>query len=199
MDQGVPAADVAVPQPAVGELLAAARQARGLEIADVAQALKLGARQVEALESGNWQALPGHTFIRGFVRNYARLLGMDAAALMTELDGVLEKPATTLVVPPSHQGAMPHAGGSGARRDRVVVIAGGVLVLLAALAYFLVPGDLSGLRDNAQGMLDSLSRKEAPAASPAPVAVPAEPAFPPGATPQQIMNPQATAPAAEEA
>lgn len=197
-DASVPTAEVAAPQPAVGELLAAARQAQGLEIADVAQTLKLGARQVEALERGDWQALPGHTFIRGFVRNYARLLGMDAAMLMAMLDEVLEKPSGGLVVPPSHQGAMPQQGsGPGSRRDRVVMMAAGALVVLAALAYFLMPGDLSGLRDSAQGLLDSLARKEEPA--PAPAAVPPEPAFPPGATPQQIMSPQAVVPPAEEA
>lgn len=197
VDESVPVAEIVAPVPSVGEQLAAAREGRGLEIADVAQALKLGARQVEALESGNWQALPGHTFIRGFVRNYARLVGMDAAVLMAMLDEVLEKPSGGLVVPPSHQGAMPHSGGPGTRRDRVVMIAGGALVVLAALAYFLVPGDLSGLRDNAQGMLDSLARKEELA--PAPLAAPAEPAFPPGSTPQQIMNPQAVPAVPEEA
>lgn len=196
-DASVATTEVAAPMPAVGELLAAARQAHGLEIADVAQTLKLGARQVEALERGDWQALPGQTFIRGFVRNYARLLGMDAAALMAMLDEVLEKPSGGLVVPPSQQAAMPHGGSHGARHDRAVMVAGGALVVLAALAYFLMPGDLSGLRDSAQGLLDSLARKEEPA--PAPAAPPAEPAFPPGATPQQIISPQAVAPLAEEA
>lgn len=197
MDDNVTAVEApVVAVPSVGEQLAAARQARGLDVADVSQALKLGVRQVEALESGDWHALPGQTFIRGFVRNYARLLGMDAAPLMAMLDQVLEKPAAGLVVPPSHQGAMPHAGGPGAKRDRAVMVAGGALVALAALAYFLIPGDLSGLRDNAQGLLDSLARKEEPVAPPA--ATPAEPVFPPGATPQQIMNPQAVVPATEE-
>jgi cytoskeleton protein RodZ len=92
---------------------------------------------------------------------------------------------------------MPPAGGHGQRRDRAVIFFGGALVVLAALAYFLMPGDLSGLRESAQGLLDSLARKEEPAP---PVAVAAvEPAFPPGATPQQIMSPQTLTPASEEA
>ena len=79
-------------QPAVGEQLRAARQARGLDLSDAAQMLKLGARQVEALEQGDWQGLPGQTFIRGFVRNYARILQIDPTPLMAELDKVLEMP-----------------------------------------------------------------------------------------------------------
>ncbi|MDR1996044.1 RodZ domain-containing protein [Azonexus sp.] len=187
--------EVVVPPPSVGEQLAAARLTRGLKVADVAQTLKLGVRQVEALESGNWQALPGPTFIRGFVRNYARLLGLDSAPLMVGLDTVLEKPLATLMVPPSPQGAMPETGSGISRRDRLVVITGGVLVVLAALVYFLVPGDLSSLRENAQHLLNSLARQEASVVQ---SAEPSEPAFPPGATPQQIMSPQATS-AAEEA
>jgi cytoskeleton protein RodZ len=67
--------------PAVGEQLRAARKARLLEVADVAQALKLGPRQVEALENGDWEGLPGATFVRGFVRNYARLVQIDSGAV----------------------------------------------------------------------------------------------------------------------
>ena len=189
---------VAPPPPSVGEQLAAARQARGLEVQDIAQALKLGPRQVEALERGDWRALPGQTFTRGFVRNYARLLQIDPAPLMQQLDAVMEKPVNSLSVPASRPAQMPQTGGAVSRRDRAVVMIGMGLVVLAALAYFLIPNDISSLRDNAQGLLDSLSRKEeAPlAATPAP-ATPeaAEPVFPPGTTPQQIMNPQALAPA----
>lgn len=190
-DGVAPAAAEAAQLPGVGEQLAAARKARGLAVADIAQTLKLGIRQVEALESGQWQQLPGQTFIRGFVRNYARLVGIDAAPLMQQLDAVLDKPASGLVVPAGGKDAMPVSGLPGRRRDRAVVVAGGLLVVLALMAYFLMPADLSGLRNTAQGLLDSLARQEEPAVPPVPVA--AEPAFPPGATPQQIMTPQAAA------
>lgn len=182
--------------PGVGEQLSAARQARGLDIVDIAQTLKLGPRQVEALENGDWQLLPGQTFIRGFVRNYARMVQIDPAPLMAQLDAVLDKPANTLAVPETRPAAMPMTAGSVSRRDRTVMLVGVGLVLLAALVYFLLPNDLSVWRENAQGMLDSLARKEEPATPPAaPEATPADPVFPPGTTPQQVMNPQALSPA----
>lgn len=183
--------------PSVGEQLGAARQARGLAVLDIAQALKLGARQVDALENGDWQALPGQTFIRGFVRNYARMVQIDPAPLMAQLDGVLEKPVNSLAVPETRPTSMPLTGGSASRRDRAVVMSGVGLVALAALAYFLMPNDMSAWRESTQGLLDSLARKEepAPASSTLP---PPEPVFPPGSTPQQVMNPQAV-PAAENA
>ena len=189
----------------VGAQLRQAREARGLQLADIAQTLKLGLRQVEALEGGDWQHLPGHTFIRGFVRNYARLVQVDAAPLMAQLDRILEKPVDNLGKQDTGPAPMPSSITSGsARRDRQVMALGLGFVALAVALYFLMPGDLSAWRERAQSLIDSLSRKDAaesvPAASPAPATEQAasavnEPVFPPGSTQQQIMYPQVLAPA----
>ena len=64
-----------------GRALAEARAARNLTVAEVAQQLKLSATQVKALEADAYDRLPGPVFVRGFVRNYARLLDLDAEAL----------------------------------------------------------------------------------------------------------------------
>jgi len=168
---------------------------RSLSVSDVALTLKLGPRQVEALENGDWQGLPGQTFVRGFVRNYARMLQIDPTPLMEQLDSLLEKPADSLNVSETRRTTMPS---SQPRRDRTVIFAGLVLLVLAGLAYVLLPNDLSALRESAQKLIDSVSSKEvAPAPAPgsaptAPVAA-SEPVFPPGSTPQQVMNPQAQA------
>ena len=75
----------------VGAMLTATREEHGLSIADVAQALKLTQRQVEALETERFDLLPGVAFARGFLRNYARFLGLDPDPLLAALaqtDGV---------------------------------------------------------------------------------------------------------------
>jgi len=68
-----------------GSLLREARTATGLSIDAVAQQLKLAPRQVKALEDDDFAALPGRTFVRGFVRNYARLLRLDTATVLAAL------------------------------------------------------------------------------------------------------------------
>jgi cytoskeleton protein RodZ len=68
-----------------GTLLREAREAAGLTVAAVAQQLKLAPRQVTALEDGDFARLPGRTFIRGFMRNYARLLRLDPDAVLAAL------------------------------------------------------------------------------------------------------------------
>lgn len=190
--------DVLPVMPAVGAQLRAAREARGIALSEVAATLKLGVRQLEALERGDWQVLPGATFVRGFVRNYARFVQIDPLPLMSQLDAVLEKPVSRLGEADSQQTAMPQGGPGISRRDRMVVLSGGLLVVFAALIYFLLPNDLSVWRDSVQELISSLARKDevAPVAvvEPAPAS---EPVFPPGTTPQQVMNPQAETPAAE--
>ena len=64
-----------------------AREAAGLSIDAVAQQLKLAPRQVKALEDDDFAELPGRTFVRGFVRNYARLLRLDPEAVVAALPG----------------------------------------------------------------------------------------------------------------
>jgi len=69
-----------------GRMLAQLRGEHKLSIADVAQRLKYGARQIEALEAEEFDKLPGGTFIRGMVRGYARLLDTDPQRLLDALD-----------------------------------------------------------------------------------------------------------------
>ena len=61
-----------------GARLRRAREARGESVHEAAFAIKLSPRQIEALENDDFAALPGMAFVRGFARNYARYLGLDA-------------------------------------------------------------------------------------------------------------------------
>jgi cytoskeleton protein RodZ len=65
-----------------GAHLRRAREARGESVHEVAFALKLSPRQVDALEHDEFNALPGMAFVRGFMRNYARYVGLDATPLL---------------------------------------------------------------------------------------------------------------------
>jgi len=69
-----------------GQMLAQLRVERNLSIADVAQRLKYGARQIEALEAEEFEKLPGATFVRGMVRGYAKLLETDPQPVLDALD-----------------------------------------------------------------------------------------------------------------
>ena len=64
-----------------GERLRLARESAALSRDDIAAKLKLSSRQIAAIETGDLSALPERTFTRGFMRNYARLVGIDPDSL----------------------------------------------------------------------------------------------------------------------
>src|SRR5579872_1477319 len=66
------------PLETVGFDLRAARLRRGDEIAQVSRALKIRKDHLEALENDRMEDLPGKTYAIGFIRSYARHLGLDA-------------------------------------------------------------------------------------------------------------------------
>ncbi|MBI5751751.1 MAG: helix-turn-helix domain-containing protein [Hydrogenophilales bacterium] len=68
--------------PTLGELMIAARERWNLSAGDVARQLRLGLRQVEALEANRFDTLPGNTFVRGFIRNYAKVVQIDPATFL---------------------------------------------------------------------------------------------------------------------
>ncbi len=70
---------------AIGNRLATARQQQKLEPGTVASRLHLSVAVVDALESGNRTALPAMTFVRGYIKSYARLLGLDETQLLALL------------------------------------------------------------------------------------------------------------------
>ncbi|HMW17191.1 MAG TPA: DUF4115 domain-containing protein [Accumulibacter sp.] len=126
----------------VGQRLRRAREARGMSIADVSQALKLGPKQVEALEAENWGALPGNTMIRGFIRNYARLLNLDSEPLMRDLDAAHLERTLQLDVSAGTSATLPQSNRRAQRRDWLAVWGGLLMLALAVLAYFYVPADI---------------------------------------------------------
>jgi cytoskeleton protein RodZ len=86
--------------PPLGQLLAAERERQSLSRADVAQRLHMSTWQVEALETGDYARLPKGTFLRGFVRNYAKVLGLNADAALNALSAAAPSgPVPGIVVP----------------------------------------------------------------------------------------------------
>lgn len=76
----------AQPRSNPGETLRLAREEKGWQVAEVASQLNLAPHSLLQLEAGEFERLPGHTFARGYVRAYAKLLGLDQAALVAQFD-----------------------------------------------------------------------------------------------------------------
>ncbi|NOZ11446.1 MAG: helix-turn-helix domain-containing protein [Gammaproteobacteria bacterium] len=70
--------------PGPGNMLVRARTELGMSVEDVASELRLSPRQISALEQDDYQALPGPTYVRGYLRNYARLVGLSETEVIQE-------------------------------------------------------------------------------------------------------------------
>ena len=81
----------------IGETFRRAREARRLSLADVERLTKIRGAHLAALEEERFDALPPHPYSKGFVRAYARLLGLDADRLVAKFEAQLPAaPATGL-------------------------------------------------------------------------------------------------------
>lgn len=69
-----------------GETLRAARESKNWSLPAVAKQLNLSERSLTQIEAGDFSQLPGHTFARGYVRAYAKLLGLDQNRLVQQFD-----------------------------------------------------------------------------------------------------------------
>ena len=115
----------------VGELLRLAREKAGLSPGDVASRLRMGLKQVRALEQDDYSVLPKGTFLRGFVRNYAKEVGIkpeQALALLEQTHQAAVAIKASAVVMPSQQNiSVPTPGGEIAK-PRARVFAAAVFV-----------------------------------------------------------------------
>lgn len=84
----------------VAEQLRAAREARSLTIEQVADLTKIRTDRVRALEAGQFNAFSATIYIRGSVKNYARLLKLDEGQLLAALESELKGTAKFSEPPP---------------------------------------------------------------------------------------------------
>jgi len=117
-----------------GAQLAQARVAHGLAVEGVAQQLKFSPRQIEALEADRYDQLPGVAVVRGMVRGYARLVGMDAAPLLETLRDAVPAPDANQIVA-RYREPVPFSDAS--KRSNVVYVVF-TLAVLAVAALVLV-------------------------------------------------------------
>ena len=90
-----------------GGALKHSREKNGLTIQDIASRLKISPKQINAIEADDFEVLPEPTIVRGFIRNYAKLLKLDAEPILDAYRKIVPektpyafavKPASTMKV-----------------------------------------------------------------------------------------------------
>ena len=151
-----------------GRALAAAREARGLSRPDVAAQLRLHTRQIEAIETEDLASLPEAPFVRGYLRNYARLVDLPAEPLLSLLNAKL-KPTDPLHAGPAAAVSPIQSTPREPISSRLVIF--GVVLLLAALAAL---GWWTMRQGAAPGVAPTAAVSAAAPAAPPPAAIAVE-------------------------
>jgi hypothetical protein len=128
----------------VGPTLREARKRREVEISAVAEATRIRPRFLHAIESEEWDVLPGGVYTRGFIRAYAAYLGLDGDRLAEDFRREVEgggassragaESAPAVTGPPGRRRSIPHAGW----------LAVAAVILVGALAIVALPGGGGG-------------------------------------------------------
>src|SRR6516164_503624 len=123
-----------------GERLKRERELRGVKLEEIAESTKIGKRNLVALEEEHFDQLPGGIFNKGFVRAYAKYLGLDeeqavndfmAASANYDQPVALQPPPTSWVKPP----VIPSDEAMRRRNLRFVMLAA-ILLVGGFIAWF---------------------------------------------------------------
>jgi len=123
-----------------GERMRREREMRGIKLEEIAESTKIGKRNLVALEQEQFDQLPGGIFNKGFVRAYAKYLGLDeeqtvndflAASANYDQPAALQPPPTSWVKPP----VMP-SDEALRRRSRLWALLAAVLLVGGFLGWF---------------------------------------------------------------
>lgn len=76
----------------IGGELRKAREEMGASLEDVEKETKIRSKYIAAIEEDKFDVLPGKVYVRGFLRNYARFLGVDGEALVDQYDELFVTP-----------------------------------------------------------------------------------------------------------
>lgn len=150
----------------LGIVLREAREAKGLDIADVAIRIKVAARVLRAIEAGDQDELPYAVYARGFIKSYAALLGVDSDLVMHVINSVY---------PYEMMDEFSQTPGTGQPRTRARKAAWPQLVLVVLVLLLALGGGWYYRQQTAR-------EADVP-----PVAQPAQSALPPGTSPGPFL------------
>src|SRR4029453_3460539 len=128
-----------------GSCLRRAREDRALTIGDISASTKVPRSAIEQLEAGALSSLPAHVFVRGFIRSYAKAVGINESRPLSLFDRAVNakteaaRPeAASPGIDPSLAGGVPDEGETVRRRGLGLAVFVIVLLLIATITFSLL-------------------------------------------------------------
>jgi cytoskeletal protein RodZ len=125
----------------LGEKLRAAREARGISVSEVAEQTRIAPMYIECIENDNYKPLPGGIFNKGFVKSYARFIGLDEQDALQDYSRLLAQTEGSAPAPAETRSYRPEV----LTDDRAsqsslstIIFAGVILALMTGAIYMIV-------------------------------------------------------------
>lgn len=118
-----------------GRFLKEERMARGISLSAVQVSTRIRTAYLEAIEAGDFASLPGNTYARGFLKLYAKSIGLDPEEVVKRYDALYNQQAAELqeIQPPTREGISERLARRRRKRRMQTLRLAGILVLLVAL------------------------------------------------------------------
>lgn len=117
----------------LAEVLRKARQAKGMSLAEIQETTKIQRRYLEAIENGNFDVLPGHFYVRAFIKSYAEAVGLNPDELISQYSSELPDPPKVEESPPplrqNRHGRKERDGASSKWMSRILLYLFAILVI----------------------------------------------------------------------
>jgi cytoskeletal protein RodZ len=119
---------------ALGEDFRSAREARGLSLSDVAERLHIRSVYLAAIEDEDWHVIGAPVYVRGFMRTYARFLGLDPEAAVARFASTMP-PGTPPAAAPRPAAPTANETAAGERSSPSLAAVLAVIVAVAAVLF----------------------------------------------------------------
>lgn len=160
----------------VGDILRSEREKQRLTIKDVENETSIRALYIEAIEKGDQKALPSEVYVKGFIRNYADFLHLDADALARqyreEIHGIEEAAPVVATIPVAEGGEHgPFSSGSDFRErvqkshrtQNILVTVGVILIAFIGSIYYFFGDEPAAKQKPNSAASGGMIRQEPPA------------------------------------
>jgi cytoskeleton protein RodZ len=115
----------------IGHYLKDSRESLKISVVEAAAAMHIRTHYIEAMESGNWEILPGKAYVRGYIKNYALYLGINANELLAAYDALSGTVKQELYIPePTVRENLPS-------QSLMMIVLGAALLMLGIYVLFM--------------------------------------------------------------
>jgi len=145
----------------IGKTLRSARENQGITLEFAEQETKIRKKYLVALEQENFDIIPGKVYVRGFLRNYARFLGIDGEELVSSYDEQFKPTETSEEeIEEITPGVGKSSGFFGRRRIVMTALVGIILVAGLAMVLGIIGGAEEPEKEFSQGIPEQTEGNE---------------------------------------